>query len=91
MNDPHDDTDVLSGSTDGAQMESTSSPVPREHFGAAATKHFESASTSERNQRAAEQRVGVPASPFVYEWGHGGGESGTTGDPSECRLDPCSR
>ena len=31
MNDPHDDTDVLSGSTDGAQMESTSSPVPREH------------------------------------------------------------
>ena len=27
-------------------------------FGAAATKHFESASTSERNQRAAEQRVG---------------------------------
>ena len=33
MNDPHDDTDVLSGSTDGAQMESTSSPVPREHTG----------------------------------------------------------
>ena len=30
MLDPHDDTDVLSGSTDGAQMESTSSPVPRE-------------------------------------------------------------
>ena len=60
-------------------------------FGAVATKHFESASTSERNQRAAEQRVGVPASPFVWEWGHGGGESGTTGDPSECRLDPCSR
>ena len=59
--------------------------------GAAATKHFERASTSERNQRAAEQRVGVPASPFVYEWGHGGGESGTTGDPSECRLDRCSR
>ena len=29
MFDPHDDTDVLSGSTDGAQMESTSSPVPR--------------------------------------------------------------
>ena len=28
MLDPHDDTDVLSGSTDGAQMESTSSPVP---------------------------------------------------------------
>ena len=28
-------------------------------FGAAATKHFESASTSERNQRAAEQRVRV--------------------------------
>ena len=31
MLDPHDDTDVPSGSTDGAQMESTSSPVPREH------------------------------------------------------------
>ena len=60
-------------------------------FGAAATKHFESASTSERNQRAAEQRVGVAASPFIYEWGHGGGQSGTTGDPSECRLDRCSR
>ena len=29
MLDPHDDTDVLSGSTDGAPMESTSSPVPR--------------------------------------------------------------
>ena len=29
MLDPHDDTDVLSGSTDGAQMESTSSPVIR--------------------------------------------------------------
>ena len=29
MFDPHDDTDVPSGSTDGAQMESTSSPVPR--------------------------------------------------------------
>ena len=29
MLDPHDDTDVPSGSTDGAQMESTSSPVPR--------------------------------------------------------------
>ena len=34
MLDPHDDTDVTSGSTDGAQMESTSSPVPREHRGA---------------------------------------------------------
>ena len=31
MLDPHDDTDVPSGSTDGAQMESTSSPVPRLH------------------------------------------------------------
>ena len=31
MDDPHDDTDVPSGTTDGAQMESTSSPVPREH------------------------------------------------------------
>ena len=30
MLDPHDDTDAPSGSTDGAQMESTSSPVPRE-------------------------------------------------------------
>ena len=30
MLDPHDDTNVPSGSTDGAQMESTSSPVPRE-------------------------------------------------------------
>ena len=29
MFDPHDDTDVPSGSTDGAQMESTSSPVHR--------------------------------------------------------------
>ena len=29
MLDPHDDTDVPSGSTDGAQMESTSSPVHR--------------------------------------------------------------
>ena len=29
MNDPHDDTDVLSGTTDGAQMESTSPPVLR--------------------------------------------------------------
>ncbi len=29
MLDPHDDTDVPSGSTDGAQMESTSFPVPR--------------------------------------------------------------
>ena len=56
--------------------------------GAAATKHFERASTSERNQRAAEQRVRVAASPFVYEWGHGGGESGTMGDPSEYQLDP---
>ena len=34
-------------------------------FGAAATKHFESASTSERNQRAAEQRVRVAASPLI--------------------------
>ena len=33
MLDPHDDTHVPSGSTDGAQMESTSSPVPREHPG----------------------------------------------------------
>ena len=31
MLDPHDDTNVPSGSTDGAQMESTSSPVPRLH------------------------------------------------------------
>ena len=31
MLDPHDDTDVPSGSTDGAQMESTSFPVLREH------------------------------------------------------------
>ena len=31
MFDPHDDTDVPSGSTDGAQMESTSSPVHRLH------------------------------------------------------------
>ena len=29
MNDPHDDTDVPSGTTDGAQMESTSPPVLR--------------------------------------------------------------
>ena len=27
MYDPNDDTDVTSGTTDGAQMESTSSPV----------------------------------------------------------------
>ena len=59
--------------------------------GAVATKHFESASTSERNQRAAEQRVGVAASPLVLEWGHGGGQSGTTGDPSELQLQLCSR
>ena len=32
MLDPHDDTDVPSGSTDGAQMESTSFPVPRERM-----------------------------------------------------------
>ena len=32
MLDPHDDTDVPSGSTDGAQMESTSFPVPRLHL-----------------------------------------------------------
>ena len=59
--------------------------------GAAATKHFESPSTSERNQRAAEQRVGVAASPLIWEWGHGGGESGTMGDPSELQLQLCSR
>ena len=29
MLDPHDDTDVPSGTTDGAQMESTSPPVLR--------------------------------------------------------------
>ena len=29
MDDPHDDTDVPSGTTDGAQMESTSPPVVR--------------------------------------------------------------
>ena len=29
MDDPHDDTDVPSGTTDGAQMESTSPPVLR--------------------------------------------------------------
>ena len=29
MLDPHDDTDVPSGSTDGALMENTSFPVPR--------------------------------------------------------------
>ena len=29
MDDPHDDTDVPSGTTDGAQMESTSPPVHR--------------------------------------------------------------
>ena len=60
-------------------------------FGAAATKHFESASTSERNQRAAEQRVRVAASPLIYLCGHGGGESGTMGDPSEFHLRRCSR
>jgi len=60
-------------------------------FGAAATKHFESASTSERNQRAAEQRVRVAASPLICLWGHGGGESGTMGDPSEFHLRRCSR
>ena len=38
MLDPHDDTDVLSGSTDGAQMESTSSPVLREHVGSAGVR-----------------------------------------------------
>ena len=32
MFDPHDDTDVPSGSTDGAQMESTSSPVSARHY-----------------------------------------------------------
>ena len=31
MLDPHDDTDVPSGSTDGAPMESTSPPVLRRH------------------------------------------------------------
>ena len=31
MDDPHDDTDVPSGTTDGAQMESTSPPVLRLH------------------------------------------------------------
>ena len=36
MLDPHDDTDVPSGSTDGAQMESTSSPVPRRQASGAA-------------------------------------------------------
>ena len=60
-------------------------------FGAAATKHFGSASTSERNQRAAEQRVGVAASPLIWYCGHGGGESGTMGDPSEFHLRRCSR
>ena len=59
--------------------------------GAVATKHFESASTSERNQRAAEQRVGVAASPLIWEWGHGGEESGTTGDLSGFELQLCSR
>ena len=34
MDDPHDDTDVLSGTTDGAQMESTSPPVLRLEPGA---------------------------------------------------------
>ena len=29
MDDPHDDTDVPSGTTDGTQMESTSPPVHR--------------------------------------------------------------
>ena len=29
MDDPHDDTDVPSGTTDGAQMERTSPPVLR--------------------------------------------------------------
>ena len=29
MDDPHDDTDVPSGTTDGAQMERTSPPVSR--------------------------------------------------------------
>jgi hypothetical protein len=32
MNDPHDDTDVPSGTTDGAQMESTSPPLLRLHL-----------------------------------------------------------
>ena len=32
MLDPHDDTDVPSGTTDGAQMESTSPPVHRLDF-----------------------------------------------------------
>ena len=32
MLDPHDDTDVPSGSTDGALMENTSFPVPRLHM-----------------------------------------------------------
>ena len=33
MDDPHDDTDVPSGTTDGAQMESTSPPVHRLELG----------------------------------------------------------
>ena len=44
-------------------------------FGAAATKHFESASTSERNQRAAEQRVRVAI-------GTGGGYMFVEGNPA---------
>ena len=40
MLDPHDDTDVPSGSTDGAQMESTSSPVPRLHLGASTSYNY---------------------------------------------------
>ena len=35
MDDPHDDTDVPSGTTDGAQMERTSPPVPRRDIAAA--------------------------------------------------------
>ena len=32
MDDPHDDTDVPSGTTDGAQMETTSPPDARYHY-----------------------------------------------------------
>jgi hypothetical protein len=41
MDDPHDDTDVPSGTTDGAQMERTSPPVlRRESIIASASQDF---------------------------------------------------
>ena len=70
MLDPHDDTDVPSGSTDGAQMESTSSPVPREHGKELPARGKDQCSRKDLSSQEFSPILGVHTGPetFVLAW-----------------------